>query len=320
MPAAADMLTKMGEVPQAADSMVAAPQTTYTAVLPGTAPSWVSRPAMRPDPVTAPLMENRSNSKSAPTCTHAYESSRMLQSNVCGLTDRRAKNSSGAPPSNTQAHTVAPSMPIKTAPLMPLCCMEAMMIKKTEVMAIRMSRNSPNATMSCAGPVSGTTTPIDFRPMSAERSPVPMISPYLMQRGTKPSTTFNTGVRDKSNKDKPQAPEMARAWSVPTTPVATRLNAKKTLGPIEGIRPRGKLLSRPERMQATPAQKAPLTTVSSAFTPACCMMVAFTTKLFAAARNAVVPARNSVEKSLPRCVSAKYRSSLQTARPHQALA
>jgi len=305
MPAEADMLTKMGEVPQAADSMVAAPATTYTAVLPGTAPSWVSRPAMRPDPVTAPLMENRSNSKSAPTCTHAYESSRMLQSNVCGLTDRRAKNSSGAPPSNTQAHTVAPSMPIKTAPLMPLCCMEAMMIKKVKVMATRLSCKLPNATMSCVGPVSGTTTPIDFNPINAERRPVPMSSPYLMQRGTKPRTIFSTGVKDKSINENPQAPEMAKAWSVSTMPPATRLKAKKTFGPTEGTRPRGKLLSKPEKTQATAAQKAPLTTESTILTPACSMIWALTIKLFAAARNAVVPARNSVEKSLPRSVNAK---------------
>mmetsp|Transcript_6112 Transcript_6112/g.18849 ORF Transcript_6112/g.18849 Transcript_6112/m.18849 type:complete len:260 (+) Transcript_6112:955-1734(+) len=259
---------------------------------------------MRPQPRTQPLMEKSSISTSALTCTQAWESQRIVRSTSCSAGARRAMKVVGQPPFTAQYATVAPSMPTSTAPLTAWCSMEPMAASATRKMVTSGLSKWPKATMSLP-PTSLTTTPMDLSPMKAVSRPVPTRRPYLMLSGTRPRVTCSTGVSATRSSERPQAAEMARAWLVVQKSLATRLYARKTLGPTDGARPTGRLLRTPQTKQAMEDAKAPLTTDCSVGMPVRSMNFAFTMRLFEHARKAVKPARSSVATVLPRAVMRK---------------
>mmetsp|Transcript_12835 Transcript_12835/g.24682 ORF Transcript_12835/g.24682 Transcript_12835/m.24682 type:complete len:187 (-) Transcript_12835:3-563(-) len=104
----------------------------------------------------------------------------------------------------------------------------------------------------------------------------------------------------------PEVAEIANAPNGVNCPLRT-IEARKIFGPREVTMPMGRLLVNPDKMQVTPEENAEATT-------ACLLSVrldkiaAFSTKLLADARNAVVPAPNSRMTVLPRAATSKRLS------------
>lgn len=161
---------------------------------------------------------------------------------------------------------------------------------------INASRAVPSVTFPSDTSVAGFATiiPAPFIPISVIKIPMPAATAFLRFTGIESIIASRVLKRERARNSNPSKNTAVKATAGEYFIVSTTVNVKNAFSPIPGASAIGRFAVSPIKMEAIAAAIAVAVNTEAALNPALLSMSGLTAKIYAIAKNVVIPATISV--------------------------